>query len=187
MRTSWGETVEEHRSTQREAIASAAWTLARTHGPFAITMSQVADASGVSRPTLYKYFPDVESMLIAHHRTRVEAHVAELSGLANGPDTASERLEQLVLAYAEICHQRAQHGGTEMSRLLHSPVEMGTAESQLVDLFARAIAEAGTARGDLAAKALAVYAIRALASAAEMTHRDVPALGRLVLTTLKTP
>jgi hypothetical protein len=123
-------------------------------------------------------------MLSAHHRKHVEAHVAELSALAKGPGTATERLEQLVLTYAEICHQRARHRGTDLSRLLHSPAELGASESQLVDLFARAIGEARTARGDLSAGALAAYAVRSLAAAAEVPDIEVPALGRLVLETL---
>lgn len=184
MHASWDHTVDEHRAAQREAIAAAAWALAQEHGPFAITMSQVAEAAGVSRPTLYKYFPDVESMLTAHHRKHVEAHVAELAAIANGPDVPGERLERLVLAYAEICHHRARHGGTEMNRLVHSPFELDVAESQLVDLFARAIGEADGGRGELNPAALAAYAVRALAASAEVPRSRVPAVARLVLQAL---
>ena len=182
MRTSWGETVDEHRKIQREAIAAAAWTLAREHGPFGVTMSQVSEAAGVSRPTLYKYFPDVESMLTAHHRRHVEAHLAELRAVVNGPGTATERLEHLVLAYAEICHQRAQHGGVEMSRLVHSPSELDAGESQLLDLFAQAIGDAAEpGHGDLPAASLAAYAVRALAAAQDVPRGKVPAIAQLVL------
>jgi AcrR family transcriptional regulator len=182
--TSWDHTVDEHRTAQREAIAAAAWALAQQHGPFAITMSQVAEAAGVSRPTLYKYFPDVESMLTAHHRKHVEAHVAELAGIVNGPGKPGERLERLVLAYAEICHHRARHGSAEVDRLVHSPFELDAAESQLVDLFARAIRETDTERDDLAPPALATYAVRALATAADVPPTKVPAVARLVLKAL---
>lgn len=184
MHASWDHTVDEHRNAQREAIAAAAWALAQNQGPFAIAMSQVAEVAGVSRPTLYKYFPDVESMLTAHHRKHVEAHVAELEAIVNGPGVPGERLERLVLAYAEICHHRALHGGTEMNRLLHSPFKLDAAESQLVDVFARAIGEVDTGRGDLTPAALAVYAVRALAAAAEVPRNRVPAVARLVLEAL---
>ena len=184
MHASWDHTVDEHRSAQREAIAAAAWGLAQQRGPFAITMSQVAEAAGVSRPTLYKYFADVESMLTAHHRKHVEAHVAELAAIVDGPGVPGERLERLVLAYAEICHHRARHGGTEMNRLVHSPFELDAAESQLVDLFARAIGEAEKGRSDLTPAALAAFAVRALAAAAEVPRSKVPAVARLVLEAL---
>ena len=184
MHASWDHTVDEHRSAQREALAAAAWALAQQHGPFAVTMSQVAESAGVSRPTLYKYFPDVESMLTAHHRKHVETHVAELTAIVNAPDVPGERLESLVLAYAEICHRRARHGRAEMNRLVHSPFELDAAESQLVDLFARAIGEADARRGDLTPAVLAVYAVRALAAAAEVPRSKVPAIAKLVLETL---
>ena len=146
MHTAWDHTVDGHRTAQREAIAAAAWALAQQHGPFAVTMSQVAAAAGVSRPTLYKYFPDVQSMLIAHHRKHVETHVAELEAIVSGPGLPGERLEHLVGAYAEICHHRARQGDAEVDRLVHSPAELDAAESQLVDLFAQAIREAGQRR-----------------------------------------
>ena len=184
MHASWDHTVDEHRAVQREAIAATAWALAQEHGPFAITMSQVAEAARVSRPTLYKYFPDVEAMLTAHHRKHVEAHVAELAGIVNGPGKPGERLERLVVAYAEICHHRARHGSAEIDRLVHSPFELDAAQSQLVDLFARAIREADTGRRELAAPALAAFAVRALAAAADVPRTKVPAVARLVLDAL---
>jgi AcrR family transcriptional regulator len=182
---SWDHTVDEHRTAQREAITAAAWALAQQHGPFAVTMSQVAEAAGVSRPTLYKYFPDVEAMLTAHHRKHVDAHVAELAAIVNGPGASSERLERLVVAYAEICHHRGRHGSAEVDRLVHSPFELDAAESQLVDLFARAIRETDTRRDDLSPRARAAFAVRALAAAADVPRTKVPAVARLVLEALK--
>ena len=184
MQTSWDHTVDGHRTAQREAIAAAAWSLAQQNGPFALTMSQVADAAGVSRPTLYKYFPDVQSMLTAHHRKHVEMHVAELEAVVSGPGLPGERLERLVGAYAEICHHRARQGDAEVDRLVHSASELDAAESQLVDLFARAIREAGRHGHDLSPAALAAYAVRALSAAAQVPPSKVPAVARLVLETL---
>jgi AcrR family transcriptional regulator len=181
---SWDHTVDEHRTAQRGAIAAAAWVLAQEHGPLAITMSQVADAAGVSRPTLYKYFPDVEAMLTAHHRKHVEAHVAELAGIVNGPGSPGERLDRLVRAYADICHHRARQGSAEVDRLVHSAFELDAAESKLVDLFALAIRDAGADRDDLTPPALAAYAVRALAAAADVPRAKVPAVARLVLESL---
>ncbi len=184
MHASWDQTIEEHRNGQRAAIAAAAWALAQEHGPFAITMSQVAEATRVSRPTLYKYFPNVESMLRAHHRKHVEAHVAELETIVSGPGAAGERLERVVVAYAEICRHRGRRGSAEVERLVHSPCELDAAESQLVALFAQVIREAGTGRDDLTPAALAAYAVRALTAAGDVPRSTVPAVARLVLETL---
>jgi AcrR family transcriptional regulator len=180
----WDHTVDGHRTAQREAIAAAAWASAQRHGPFSLSMSQVAAAAGVSRPTLYKYFPDVQSMLIAHHGKHVEMHVAELEAVMSGPGLPAERLQRLVGAYAEICHHRAQHGDAELDRLVHSPSELDAPESQLIDLFTRAIREAGQGEHDLSPAALAAYAVRASSAAAQVTRGKVPALARLVFESL---
>ena len=41
--------------------------LAISHGLLSVTMSQVAEEAGIGRATLYKYFPDVESILAVWH------------------------------------------------------------------------------------------------------------------------
>lgn len=184
MHASWDHTVNEHRSTQRDSIAAAAWALARENGPFAVTMTQVAEAAGVSRPTLYKYFTDIESMLVAHHRRHVEAHIGELVAILSESKEPGERLEQLVVRYAEICHRRARNESAEMTQLVHSPFEMAATETQLVELFAQAIVEVGAGRGDLDPTALAAFAVRALAAAADVPPHEVPALARLVVQAL---
>lgn len=184
MHASGDHTVDEHRSAQRQAIAEAAWNLAQQHGPFAITMSQIADAAGVSRPTLYKYFRDLESMLRAHHRRHVEAHVTQLAAILEGAGSPRERLERLTGAYAEICHHRATRGSSDVHRLVHSSFELDAAESRLVAVFARAIREAEATRGGLTPPALAAYCVRALGAAADVPRSKVPAMARLVLDTL---
>lgn len=180
----WDHTVDGHRTAQREAIAAAAWALVERYGPFSLSMSQVAAAAGVSRPTLYKYFPDVQSMLIAHHSKLVEMHVAELEAVMSGPGLPAERLQRLIGAYAEICHHRGQHGDAELDHLVHSPSELDAAEALLIDLFARAIPEAGQGGHGLGPEALAAYAVRALSAAAQVQPGKVPALARLVFETL---
>ena len=173
--------MDEHRHGQRDAIAAAAWELAQLHGPFSVTMSQVAAAAGVSRPTVYKYFSDVESMLSAHHQKHVEAHVAQLANILEGPGTPRERLTKLARAYAAICHERSRHEGAEVDRVVHSPLEMDTAEAKLVKLFATAIERAEIKSGGLAPNALATYCVRALASAADVPHSRVDVLADMVV------
>lgn len=187
MQGSWDHTMEGHRRAQREAIAATAWTLARENGPFAVTMSQVAQTAGVSRPTLYKYFPDVEAMLIAHHRRHVEGHVSELRAILDGPGNSREQLDHLVRAYAEICHHRARHGDIDLDRIVHSAIELGTAESALVDLFAQAIRAARADQEGLPASVLAAYCVRSLAAAGDVPSTEVSALAQLVANTLNAP
>src|SRR3954447_15586969 len=61
----WEQTVVEHRRAVGDAILDAASALAEQQGPRAMTMSQVAERAGIGRATLYKYFPDVDAILLA--------------------------------------------------------------------------------------------------------------------------
>lgn len=61
----WNETIEAHRHTVREAILNTTAELVTEHGLLSVTMSQIAEKTGIGRATLYKYFPDVEAILHA--------------------------------------------------------------------------------------------------------------------------
>src|SRR6266568_4976461 len=88
----WNETVEAHRVGVRKAIVDTAAALVAQHGPRSVTMSQIAEETGIGRATLYKYFPDVEAILVAWH----ERHVAEhLERLAEARDRSGHPRDQL--------------------------------------------------------------------------------------------
>ncbi len=95
----WNETIEAHRKAVREAILETTWSLVTEHGLRSVTMSQIAEKTGIGRATLYKYFPHVEAILYAWHRRHVEAHLAALaairdreSALANGSRRCCRRM-----------------------------------------------------------------------------------------------
>src|SRR5918996_4902222 len=58
----WTETIEEHRRAVRDATLDTAAALVGEHGLRSVTMSQIAEETGIGRATLYKYFPDVEAI-----------------------------------------------------------------------------------------------------------------------------
>lgn len=64
MTDSWERTRLDHRAQQSEAIASAALSLMLDRGAPALTMAAIAIASGVSRQTLYRYYSDVDAVLV---------------------------------------------------------------------------------------------------------------------------
>jgi AcrR family transcriptional regulator len=183
----WAHSVDAHKQSTESAIAQAAWELAQQRGPFAVSMSDVAAAAGISRPTLYKYFRDVEAMLIAHHRNHVAAHLDELAATVSGPGDPLERLTRALSAYAEICHMRAHQGDKHVDRLVHTGFEVTAAEREVTDLFTRAITEAteaGQARADIAPEVLAAYCVRALAAAADIPQTDIAGLVDVVHSSL---
>ena len=182
----WNETIESHRHAVRDAILETTWKLVDEQGLLSVTMTQVAEGAGIGRATLYKYFPDVESILRVQHQRHVEAHLEELIEHAAGPGTATERLESLLAHYARICHFRARHGSADLSALLHRDPEVTIAEEQIRALLTRVIDEVvadGAVRADIAASEIADYCLHALSAAAKAS--DETAVNRLVALTMR--
>ncbi|MEU1273240.1 TetR/AcrR family transcriptional regulator [Streptomyces sp. NPDC005799] len=181
----WNDTIEEHRRTVREAILDTTWELVAEHGLLSVTMSQIAEKTGIGRATLYKYFPDVEAILLAHHDRHVTGHLQQLADLRDRPGDASERLAAVLERYALICHRRGRHGTEELAALVHRPEHIAPAQRQLVDLFQGMLAEAveaGELRDDVAPGELASYCLHALAAAGSLPSEA--AVHRLVAVTL---
>ena len=168
----WSATIEEHRRTVHDAIVDSTWALVKERGLLAVTMSQIADRSGIGRATLYKYFPDVEAILVAGHRRHVTNHLRELTRLRDGGGSPGERLEAVLRAYAFLAYHRERHSTPELGALLHRGEDVTHAELQLVDLFRGLMVEATAARqlrDDVASEELAIYCLHALGAASSLT------------------
>src|SRR5947209_9672712 len=100
------ETVKAHRNEVREAILETTAGLVAVHGLRSVTMSQIAEETGIGRATLYKYFPDVEAILVAWHERHVTSHLEHLAALRDQAGDATERLKAVLEAYALIQHKR---------------------------------------------------------------------------------
>jgi len=177
----WEESIDGHRRAVREAITEAAWKLAEKHGPLGLNMSQVAKDAGIGRATLYKYFTDVESILIAHHAQHVEGHLRDLDALRGVSEPVGPRLVAVVRAYASICFHRGRHSSADVSALVHRGPEVADAERRLRSVFAVLIQEAaaeGLVRSDVSSQELAEYCLHALPAASQAA--DLDQLGRLV-------
>lgn len=181
----WNDTIETHRHEVRNAILGAAGTLASEEGLLAATMSRIAERAGIGRATLYKYFPDAESVLLAWHEQHVAEHVDQLVELAANGDSAGARLEAMLMRYAQISFFRGRHGTQDVSALVHQEEKVTNAERRLHELFRDVLAEAGAAgdiRDDVDPGELAVYCLHALSAAASL--RSEAATKRLVSVTL---
>ena len=181
----WNDTIEAHRREVREAILQTAAALVAEHGLHAVTMSQIAEGTGIGRATLYKYFPDLEAILVAWHERHVAGHLEHLAEVRDRAGEAGERLEAVLEAYALISHQSREHHGTELAALVHRGEHMARAQQQLNDfirdLLAEA-AEAGDVRDDVAPDELASYCLHALTAASSLPSKT--AVRRLVTVTL---
>ncbi len=93
---------------QRDLILSQAAQLFAQRGYAGTTMNEVADACGMSKPSLYHYFRDKYALLVDiadGHVARLEAVVDEVQREAAAPQ---QRLQQLIRRFVEE-YAGAQH------------------------------------------------------------------------------
>ncbi len=181
----WNETIEAHRRAVRDAILDTTWALVTEHGLTSVTMSQIAEKTGIGRATLYKYFPDVEAILLAWHERHVTGHLEYLAEVRDQAGDAGERLEAVLEAYALISHESHGHHDTELAAFLHRGKQVVRAQQQLRDMILDLLTEAteaGDDRVDVAPDELASYCLHALTAASSLTSKA--AVRRLVTVTL---
>ena len=182
----WNETIEAHRREVRDAILDTTAASVAEYGLRSVTMSQIAERTGIGRATLYKYFPDVEAILVAWHDRHVTGHLEHLAAVRDQAGDAGERLEAVLTAYALIVHgQSHQHHGTEIPALVHRDEHVAGARRRLHDLIRDVLTEAagsGRVRDDVAPDELAGYCLHALSAAADLSAED--AVHRVVTLTL---
>ena len=180
----WHETIAAHRREVRDAILDTTWALVAEHGLASVTMSQIAEETGIGRATLYKYFPGVEAILVAWHERHVTGHLAHLAELRDRAGDAGERLDAVLEAYALIAYHRGHHSA-ELGALLHRGEHVVRAQQQLIDLFRDLLTEVavtGDLRDDVPPEELASYCLHALTAAGSLPSTD--AVRRLVTVTL---
>jgi AcrR family transcriptional regulator len=177
----WTETIETHRREVRDAILDTTAVLVTEHGLLAVTMSQIAQETGIGRATLYKYFPDVEAILRAWHERQITGHLEHLAEVRDQGGDAGGRLEAVLEAYALISHESRGHHDTEFAAFLHRGDQVARAQHQvhemIRDLLTEA-AESGDVRDDVSPDELASYCLHALAGAS--SQRSKAAVRRLV-------
>jgi AcrR family transcriptional regulator len=180
----WNETIEAHRREVRDAILDTTWALVAEHGLLSVSMSQIAEKTGIGRATLYKYFPDVESILLAWHERHVSGHLEHLAEVRDRSGDARERLEAVLEAYALIQYNHEERG-TELGTLLHRGEHVARAQQRLHEMIRDLLtegAETGHVRDDVAPDELAGYCLHALAAAGSLSSES--AVRRLVRVTL---
>jgi AcrR family transcriptional regulator len=187
----WTETIEAHRREVRDAILDTTAALVAEHGVRSVTMSQIAEETGIGRATLYKYFPDVEAILRAWHERQITGHLGYLSQVRDQAGDAGDRLEAVLEAYALISHQTHGHPDAELEALLHRD-EQGQLlrarrqlRAMIRDLLTEG-AETGELRDDVAPDELATYCLHALTAASSLPSKTaVRRLVTVILTGLR--
>ena len=161
----WNETIEEHRRAVRNATLDAAAALVAEHGLASVTMSQIAKRTGIGRATLYKYFPDIDAILIAWHERHIAGHLEQLVAIGSQPGNARQRLEMVLTAYAFMSHERPS---TDLAASLHRGEHVAQAQQHLNGFIRDLLVEgaaSGELRNDVAPDELASYCLHALTAA----------------------
>jgi AcrR family transcriptional regulator len=184
----WHQTIQAHRREVHDAILETAAALVAKHGLRSVTMSQIAEETGIGRATLYKYFSGVEPILLAWHERHVAEHLERLQRLRDEPGDANSRLESVLQAYALIAFERHQHG-PELGALVHQREHIAAPERRLVEIVRNLLAESqagGAIRVDVPPGELATFCVYALEAAGAVSSRSAARrLATIVLDALR--
>jgi AcrR family transcriptional regulator len=148
-------------------------------------VSQIAEKAGIGRATLYKYFPDVEAILLAWHERQITGHLEYLAEVRDQAGGAGEQLEAVLGAYALLSHESRGHHDTELAVFLHRGEHVARAQQHLSDFIRDLLSEGadtGDVRDDVAPEELASYCLHALSAAGDLSSKA--AVRRLVTVTL---
>lgn len=152
---SWDDAVAEHRTSTRSRLIAATMSLLAEHGMAGTTMTAIAERAGVSRPTLYKHFPDVDHIVAALAREEFRVFRATIDAEVDAAWPAVRQLEHLVRTHLRYFgSERARHGDGSLEAGT-SPVVRAAVEEELVEHHARLTSviaagiEDGSFRSDL--------------------------------------
>jgi AcrR family transcriptional regulator len=91
-------------ATSVDAILAATRRVITERGPRRFTMSAIAEAAGVSRPTLYKWFPTKDALLAALTSYEEQLFDARLQAAVDAQRTPARRLDaalRLLVTYLD--------------------------------------------------------------------------------------
>jgi AcrR family transcriptional regulator len=177
----WSDSIEAHRRDVADAVLDATARLAAEHGPLSLTMSQVAEAAGIGRATIYKYFPSLDAVLAAWHRREVAGHLEALRAVRDRHAGKTDALEAILAAYGRIVRESRP----ARAPALHADEHVARARGHLLALVAEVLEEgaaAGAVRQDAAASELAAFCLHAMTAAAELP--SAAAVARVLRLTL---
>jgi AcrR family transcriptional regulator len=180
----WTATIGAHRRTVRDGVLNTTAALVAEQGLRGVTMSRIADRTGIGRATLYKYFPGVEAILLAWHDREIAGHLEQLQAAEEAATDPAARLDAVLDAYARIAHQRGRHDA-DLAGILHQDEHVARAKHRLHAKFRDLITGAvrtGYVRNDVRPDELAGYCLHALTAASTLT--SAAAVRRLVAVTL---
>lgn len=132
--------------TQREQILASAAELFARQGYSATSMNEVAQACGISKPSLYHYVRDKDQLLFEIAQAHVERLQSLVSQVLAEPLAPEPRVRRLIAAFLDVYadSQAAHRVLTEDVKFLqaHDRERVLDAQRAVVRAFADAVAQA---------------------------------------------
>jgi AcrR family transcriptional regulator len=178
----WAATIEGHRRQVSDAVLEATAALVDEAGPMSVTMSAIAERAAIGRATLYKYFPDVESILAEWHRRAFADRLAHLEALADSPTVTLDSLVTFAVDQRRhLRHSRPVVGELAAAVAASMPdVVVPSVVPAMRDVVARLV-ERGEVRDDIEPAVLAQWLVHSIHAPDGITDE---AVGVLLATSL---
>lgn len=164
----WADTIDGHRRQVHDAVLDATAQLIAEQGPLSVAMSAIAERAGIGRATLYKYFPDVETILVAWHTRDVAGHLHRLTALVEADDVTLDDVAEFVRTLRR--HHLHGDGAGVIATFAHALADADDAHgaaierevlTRFTDLF-RQLAGRGEVRDDHDPEVLARWLVHAV-------------------------
>lgn len=142
-----GGSIDAHRRLIRERIFDAFSGLLRERGYDAITLADVAGQAGMSRTTMYNYFPDKDSLVVAFADEEAARHVGELRRRLAEIDNPVDRLRAFIAEQLRFVASHQLPPGRALKVALSGPAyarvleHVGAVEQLLRDLLHQGVDE----------------------------------------------
>lgn len=155
MAEDWQGAVAAHRARYRDRILDTAVELVREGGVAGLSMARLAQHAGIGRATLYKYFPDLEHVVVAQAERDIDRWAEQLDrALAQHEDPAARLHTYIATLYGYFAGADARAaasldaGGLSPAIAETLRVHMGKIVDPLIAILLDGV-ESGAFRADL--------------------------------------
>lgn len=89
----------------RKRIIDATLTGIERRGPAQVTLSNVADSLGITRRTVYRYFPSTEELFVAAAEVALASFISRVEALTADLDVAEQLVEVVAFIIEQLPHE----------------------------------------------------------------------------------
>jgi AcrR family transcriptional regulator len=178
-----GGTVEAHRAHMTAKIFAAVKDQLYQRGYDAISLADIAEACGMSRTTMYNYFPDKAALVIAYALREIELFVARLDDQLGSLDDPVDQLRAYVRLQLDYFSDHHLPPGPTLRMLLpESSAHVVLAHVRELEARLQGIVAEGRARGQFVVPDLDATVALISACISRGSESDAPLAERIDVT-----